>query len=92
MKKVHPNRYRGELTPEQLEILIGFTSIRSEKVSAQLSLYFVKGVTCPDVSYLLECHLGTFERNVRKIIRIIDLISVYVGYGILKDGYFKEYS
>lgn len=72
------NLIRGMVNKEQLDLLIGFTSIRSDSVIKMLHRHFVDGWSEDQLVQVFGCSQSNLNRDINKIKQVARDIFCYL--------------
>ena len=77
------DRFRGKLNQAQINITIKILGFRSKRVLEYLHMYYVRGITIPDIAAYTGCRHSHIHRDVTKVARFLNFIELYNEYGRL---------
>mgnify|MGYP000097250195 FL=1 len=78
------DRFRGKLSPQQLDIVIRLVGFRSKRVKKYLPMYFVQGIIVADIAGYTGFDISNIHRDVTKVARVLNFVELYNEYERLK--------
>lgn len=78
------DRFRGKLNKQQYDIAVRMVGFRSKRVKKYLYMYYVQGITVPDIVSFTRGDSGNIHRDVTKVARILNFVELFNEYERLK--------